>query len=150
VRDLGDTLPSQRDNRGVVPQSQSKIGPRAERCTFMSTPRDQLADALRQARIGAGYDSHRALARVLNVSRPVLSRAENCREGVPSDRLITSIADATNADPAMLLDLAERARNPRSFFAKVCTPTRPSLSVLSACSMACAQKRYPGGRRANI
>lgn len=84
----------------------------------MATPREQLADALRQARQDAGFTSHHQLAKVLNVSRSVLSRAENPREGVPSDNLITSIAHATNADVEALLKLAKRARSPRSFFAK--------------------------------
>jgi hypothetical protein len=69
----------------------------------MATPREQLADALKQARIGAGYDSHRALARVLLVSRPVLSRAENPHEGVPSDNLIKSIAHRASAEATQLV-----------------------------------------------
>jgi transcriptional regulator with XRE-family HTH domain len=84
----------------------------------MATPREQLADALRKARQEAGFTSHQQLARVLRTSRSVLSRAENPREGVPSDNLITAIADATNADLPALLDLTRRARSPRSFFAK--------------------------------
>jgi uncharacterized protein DUF5753 len=43
----------------------------------MMTPREQLASLLRQSRIDAGYGSHGALARKLNVSRPVVSKAEN-------------------------------------------------------------------------
>jgi len=84
----------------------------------MATPREQLADALRQARQEAGFTSHQQLAKVLRTSRSVLSRAENVKEGVPSDNLIRAIARATNADLPSLLDLAKRARSPRSFFAK--------------------------------
>jgi len=41
------------------------------------TPREQLANILRQSRLDAGYESHGALAKRLNVSRPVVTRAEN-------------------------------------------------------------------------
>jgi transcriptional regulator with XRE-family HTH domain len=84
----------------------------------MATPREQLADALRNARQDAGFASHHQLAKQLLVSRSVLSRAENPREGVPSDNIIKAIAHATNADVATLLEWAKRARSPRSFFAK--------------------------------
>ncbi len=84
----------------------------------MATPREQLANALRQARVDAGYTSHAALARVLNVSRPVITRAENLREAVPSAGLIESWANATNADAAQLSEYAQRARSPRNWFAK--------------------------------
>jgi hypothetical protein len=43
----------------------------------MTTPREQLANVLRQSRIDAGYDPHGALARKLNLSRPVITKAEN-------------------------------------------------------------------------
>ena len=85
----------------------------------MATPREQLAEALRHARIDAGYgSSHMALARVLKVSRPVVSRAENPREAVPSPAVLRAWAKATGAELAMLNDYARRARNPRSWFAK--------------------------------
>jgi transcriptional regulator with XRE-family HTH domain len=84
----------------------------------MATPREQLAHALRQARIDAGFTSHNALARVLTVSRPVISRAERPNEAVPSAALLAAWADATNADLVKLADYAERARNPRSWFAR--------------------------------
>jgi hypothetical protein len=54
---------------------------------------------------------------VLQVSRPVVSRAENPREPVPRDELIEPWADVTGADKAELLELAKRARNPRNWFA---------------------------------
>ena len=41
------------------------------------TPREQLAETLRQSRIAAGFESHAALAKKLNVTRPVVSKAEN-------------------------------------------------------------------------
>jgi len=84
----------------------------------MATPREQLARALRQARIDAGYSAHAKLAKILNVSRPVISRAENPTEAVPSPGLITRWAKATGADLATLTGYAERARSPRNWFAK--------------------------------
>jgi hypothetical protein len=51
-------------------------------------------------------------------SRSVISRAENPREAVPSNDVVTRWATATKADAAKLLELSKRARNPRSFFAK--------------------------------
>jgi transcriptional regulator with XRE-family HTH domain len=83
----------------------------------MATPREQLADALRQARVDAGYTSHATLAKRLNVSRPVITRAENTSQPVPSNAIIAAWADATGADQAMLNDYAQRARSPRNWFA---------------------------------
>ncbi|HXL92538.1 MAG TPA: helix-turn-helix transcriptional regulator [Streptosporangiaceae bacterium] len=84
----------------------------------MATPREQLADLLRQARLAAGFSSHQALARRLNVSRPVITRAENPREAVPSHAVIRDWAQATGADLAQLIGYENRARSPRSWFAK--------------------------------
>jgi transcriptional regulator with XRE-family HTH domain len=84
----------------------------------MATPRQQLADALRQARADAGYLSQRDLARRLHVSRPLISRAENAAEAVPSPALIAGWAEATGADVDALNDLARRARSPRSLFVR--------------------------------
>lgn len=82
----------------------------------MATAREQLAKSLRQSRIDAGYLSHQLLAKVLNVSRSIISRAENPNEAVPSPGLIARWADVTGADVDALNDLAKRARNPRSLF----------------------------------
>jgi transcriptional regulator with XRE-family HTH domain len=84
----------------------------------VATPREQLAHALKQSRVDAGYASHKALAKRLNVSRPVISRAENASQAVPSPSLLGAWAEATGADLAKLTDYAERARSPRSWFAK--------------------------------
>jgi transcriptional regulator with XRE-family HTH domain len=84
----------------------------------VATPREQLAHALRQARIDAGYPSQRELAKRLSVSRPVISRAENASEAVPSPGLIVRWADVTGADVDVLNDYAKRARSPRSLFVK--------------------------------
>jgi transcriptional regulator with XRE-family HTH domain len=84
----------------------------------MATPREQLAQLLKQARIDAGYTSHAALAKRLNVSRPVITRAENPREVVPTAGLLAAWAEATNAPIGPINDYAERARSPRSWFAR--------------------------------
>jgi len=58
-----------------------------------------------------GYDSHAALAKRLNVSRPVISKAENAGQPVPSDALLTAWAGHTGAPADKLLQLAQRARS---------------------------------------
>ena len=63
----------------------------------MTTPREQLANMLRQSRIDAGYGSHAAPARKLNVSRPVVSKAENASQPVPSDAVLAAWAGGHGA-----------------------------------------------------
>jgi hypothetical protein len=75
------------------------------------TPREQLASILKQSRIDAGYDSHGALAKRLNVSRPVVSKAENPAQPVPSDALLAAWAGMTGAPLDPLTDLAHRAKS---------------------------------------
>jgi transcriptional regulator with XRE-family HTH domain len=75
------------------------------------TPREQLAEVLRQARLDAGFESHGALAKRLNVSRPVVSKAENPGHPVPSDTVLAAWAGATGIGLDVLMDLAERARS---------------------------------------
>jgi transcriptional regulator with XRE-family HTH domain len=75
------------------------------------TPRERLADILRQSRLDAGYESHGALAKRLNVSRPVVTRAENAAHPVPSDAVLAAWAGATGAGLDTLTDLAQRARS---------------------------------------
>jgi transcriptional regulator with XRE-family HTH domain len=58
----------------------------------LATPREQLADVLKQARLGAGYESHAALAKKLNVSRSLITKAENAAHSVPSDALLAAWA----------------------------------------------------------
>src|ERR1700728_4176442 len=77
----------------------------------MATPREQLADVLRKSRVDAGYASHGALARKLNVSRPVITRAENAAHPVPSDAVLAAWAGATGAALDALADLAQRAKS---------------------------------------
>ena len=77
----------------------------------MATPREQLADLLRQARIDAGYGSHGALAKKINVSRPVVTRAENPAHPVPSDAVLAAWSGATGVPLDALTELAERAKS---------------------------------------
>jgi len=75
------------------------------------TPREQLADLLKQARLDAGYASHGALAKRLNVSRPVVSKAESPANPVPSDAVLAAWAGVTGVALDMLTDLAQRAKS---------------------------------------
>lgn len=85
----------------------------------MATPREQLAGLLRKSRVDAGYASHGELARKLNVSRPVITKAENPAHPVPSDAILAAWAGATGAGLDVLTDLAQRARSgPPGWFAK--------------------------------
>lgn len=77
----------------------------------MANAREVLADRLRQARITAGYRSQAALARELHVSRPVISKAENPAQAVPSADVVAAIAAATGTSAEELADLAERTRS---------------------------------------
>jgi Domain of unknown function (DUF5753) len=75
------------------------------------TPREQLAETLRQARLDAGFDSHGSLAKRLSVSRPVVTRAENPAHPCPSDAVLAAWAGATGAGLDTLTDLAQRAKS---------------------------------------
>lgn len=75
------------------------------------TPREQLADTLRQARLDAGCGSHGALAKKLNVSRPVVTRAENPAHPCPSDAVLAAWAGVTGVGLEVLTDLAQRAKS---------------------------------------
>lgn len=77
----------------------------------MATPREQLANALQQARLDAGYGSQAALARRLNVSRSQVSKAETPTQRIPSDAVLIAWAGATGTGSDMLLDLAAKARH---------------------------------------
>jgi transcriptional regulator with XRE-family HTH domain len=66
---------------------------------------------LRLARIDAGYGSHGALARKLNVSRPVITKAENAAHPVPSDAILAAWAGVTGAPLDTLIELAHRAKS---------------------------------------
>jgi transcriptional regulator with XRE-family HTH domain len=75
------------------------------------TPREQLAAFLKKARLDAGYESHARLAKHIHVSRPVVSKAENPTQPVPSDSLLAAWAGATGIGQDILMDLAVRCRS---------------------------------------
>lgn len=75
------------------------------------TPREELADLLQRARAEAGYGSQGALAKRLNVSRPVISQAESASQPPPSEAILAAWAGATGAPLDRLNELAERARS---------------------------------------
>lgn len=77
----------------------------------MATPREDLATALKQARIDAGYKTHGALAKEMHVDRSVVTRAESATQPVPSDALLASWAGAAGADLEVLAGLAARCRS---------------------------------------
>lgn len=77
----------------------------------VATHREILAEALKKARLDAGYMTHGALAKELHMDRSVVTRAESVTQPVPSDALLASWAAATRADPEELTDLAARAKN---------------------------------------
>jgi len=76
----------------------------------MATPREDLADMLREARISAGYGSQAALAKRLHVSRPLINRAESASQPIPSDAVLTAWAGVTGCPLDKLLELVERIR----------------------------------------
>lgn len=77
----------------------------------MGTPREQLAELLKQSRMDAGYSSQSALAKAMHISRPAVSRAENPTAPIPSPGLLESWADTTGVALRKLTDLAARCRS---------------------------------------
>jgi transcriptional regulator with XRE-family HTH domain len=77
----------------------------------MATPREQLADLLRQARLSAGYGSHAAFAKHLHVSRSVVTKAESASHPSPTDGLLAAWAGATGVPLDKLTGLARQARS---------------------------------------
>lgn len=77
----------------------------------MPTPREQLAGLLQRSRLEAGFESQGALAKRLNMSRPVISKAENTTQPVPSEALLAAWAGATGAPLDALTDLAHRCKS---------------------------------------
>lgn len=76
-----------------------------------NSPREQLGEMLRQARLDAGYPTHGAFARELHVSRSLVAKAESPNQPVPSVGLLELWAGSTDADLEALKDLARRARS---------------------------------------
>lgn len=76
----------------------------------MPTPREELANLLRESRITAGYKSHAAFAKMLHKSRPVVSKAESPINPVPSDDVLTGWVEITGLSRDRLKDLVTRIR----------------------------------------
>lgn len=77
----------------------------------VATHRENLAEALKRARLAAGFKTHGALAGELHVDRSVITRAEGAIQPVPSDALLVSWADATGASLDELTNLSARCRS---------------------------------------
>lgn len=77
----------------------------------MATPREQLAELLKSARIDSGCASQAALAKKMHVSRPVVSKAENPTQPIPSAPLLTAWSGTTGAPLDRLEELASRCRS---------------------------------------
>lgn len=75
----------------------------------MPTPRQELADALQEARLGAGFKTHKALAEALHITRSVITRAESPGQPVPSEGVLRGYAKIAGADFQELMGLAARA-----------------------------------------
>lgn len=76
----------------------------------MPNPREQLAQELKQARLDAGCKTHGEFAKKLHVSRSLVAKAESPNQPVPSDALLATWAEKTEANLGVLEDLAKRAR----------------------------------------
>lgn len=74
------------------------------------TPREQLAETLKRARIKSGFKSQTALAKKMTLSRPVVSKAESAYQPVPSDDVLVSWSEATGYPLESLRAMARRCR----------------------------------------
>jgi transcriptional regulator with XRE-family HTH domain len=77
----------------------------------MPSPREQLADLLKQARIDAGYRSHLALAKKISMSRSLVAKAESATQPLPSDPTLEAWHEATAVDLTACRELAKRAKS---------------------------------------
>jgi transcriptional regulator with XRE-family HTH domain len=77
----------------------------------VASPREQLADLLKRARIDAGYGSHLALARKINVSRSLVAKAESATQPLPSDPTLVAWHEATGVDIIACRELIKRAKS---------------------------------------
>jgi transcriptional regulator with XRE-family HTH domain len=75
------------------------------------TAREQLAGALKNARLSAGFNSHGQFARELRMSRPVVAKAESAGQAVPSDVVLAAWAKATGIAVEEFSNLAARAKS---------------------------------------
>lgn len=74
------------------------------------TPREELAQKLRESRLASGHKSQESLARALNVTRTVVTKAESPNQAVPSDEVLAAWAGATGADQDELNGIVKRCR----------------------------------------
>lgn len=74
----------------------------------MSTPREDLAEALRKARLDAGYRSQADLATAMHLTRSVITKGESASQPVPSPGTLISWAEVTGATLADIQELAAR------------------------------------------
>lgn len=77
----------------------------------MLTPREQLAGALKKARQEAGYKTHAALAKRLNLARTTITKAESPAQSTPSNAMLAAWAEATGVRVEEFTSIMERAKS---------------------------------------
>lgn len=77
----------------------------------MTSPREQLANLLKQARIDAGYQSHLALAKKLHMSRSLVAKAESPTQPLPSDPTLAAWHAVAGVDLHECRELVKRAKS---------------------------------------
>jgi transcriptional regulator with XRE-family HTH domain len=75
------------------------------------TPREELSAAMRNARLEAGFETHKALGRALSMARPAISRAESPRTAIPSIAILKAWAKACSVPLEEFTEIVERAKN---------------------------------------
>jgi len=75
------------------------------------TPREQLSEAMRNARLEAGFDTHSKLAKHMHLSRPAISRAESANQPVPSDVMLAAWARACRVPVEEFTEIVQRAKS---------------------------------------
>ena len=77
----------------------------------MPSPREQLSEAMRTARLEAGFATHSKMAKALNMSRPAISKAESPIQAIPSVPLLTAWARACRVPVEEFLEIVQRAKS---------------------------------------
>jgi transcriptional regulator with XRE-family HTH domain len=77
----------------------------------MQAPREQLAAALKKARLEAGYSTHGALAKHLLMARSTITKAESPTQPIPGEALLIAWADATGTPVEEFTTLIQRAKS---------------------------------------
>ena len=142
----------------------------------MPTPREELANLLRESRIEAGYRSHAEIREQAAQVAPWSAGRRAPPNPVPSDDVLADWAQLTGADLGKLQDLVKRIRlgPPKMVVPGEVIETRPTVicwfaalliprlwprnaahrsrpdSALLFSSMPCAPKRYRGRRPGNV